>query len=293
MKIRRVAIVGGTHGNEFTGVYLVKKFAQFPDLITRASFETVTLLANPKAFNAVLRYIDKDLNRCFLQKDLLDSTKNSYEEMLAKSIYKILGLKGDKQADLIFDLHTTTANMGLTLILSNNHPFNLKLAAYLSHINPLVRVYRTSIDSAQSNPYLNSLCELGFAIEAGPIAHGVLSATVFQKMEELICTILDYLENLNSGNIQSNNQTLTLYKYLLDVDYPRNEDGTVRAMVHPELQDRDYQALDPGEPMFLSFDGTTIAYEGESTVYPIFINSAAYSQERIAMYLTQKQRINV
>jgi succinylglutamate desuccinylase len=42
-QINRVAIVGGTHGNEFTGAYLVQKFAQFPDLITRSSFETVTL----------------------------------------------------------------------------------------------------------------------------------------------------------------------------------------------------------------------------------------------------------
>jgi len=46
-QISRVAIVGGTHGNEFTGAYLIKKFDQFPDLIARPSFETVTLLANP------------------------------------------------------------------------------------------------------------------------------------------------------------------------------------------------------------------------------------------------------
>jgi aspartoacylase len=29
-KIKRVVIVGGTHGNEFTGAYLIKKFEQFP-----------------------------------------------------------------------------------------------------------------------------------------------------------------------------------------------------------------------------------------------------------------------
>jgi succinylglutamate desuccinylase len=33
--IRRVAIVGGTHGNELTGVYLVKKFQQSPNLLKR------------------------------------------------------------------------------------------------------------------------------------------------------------------------------------------------------------------------------------------------------------------
>ena len=51
-KISRVAIVGGTHGNEFTGVYLIKKFERTPEIIKRPSFETLTLLANPQAFQA-------------------------------------------------------------------------------------------------------------------------------------------------------------------------------------------------------------------------------------------------
>ena len=66
-QINRVLIVGGTHGNEFTGAYLIKFFQQYPELISRANFETLTLLANPQAFSAVKRYINKDLNRCFLQ----------------------------------------------------------------------------------------------------------------------------------------------------------------------------------------------------------------------------------
>ncbi len=56
--IRRVAIVGGTHGNELTGVYLVKKFQQFPDLIYRQSLDCTTLLANPRAIAANRRYIE-------------------------------------------------------------------------------------------------------------------------------------------------------------------------------------------------------------------------------------------
>ena len=35
VNIGRVALVGGTHGNEFTGVYLVKKFDSFPELINQ------------------------------------------------------------------------------------------------------------------------------------------------------------------------------------------------------------------------------------------------------------------
>ncbi|WP_375479924.1 aspartoacylase [uncultured Nostoc sp.] len=292
-QINRVAIVGGTHGNEFTGAYLIQKFAQFPNLITRPSFETVTLLANPNAFAAGRRYLEKDLNRCFLKQDLQDPTLNSYEDLQAKLIQDTLALNGDKQADFILDLHSSTANMGLTIILDNSHPLNLKLAAYLSQLNPLVRVYRCSFKSIAENPFVNSLCELGFAFEVGPIAQGILKARLFQQTEELVRALLDYLEQFNYGKIPSNNETLILYDHLSVVDYPKKPDGTIFGMIHPELQDKDYQALNPGDPIFITFDDKTIVYEGTSTVWPIFINEAAYYEKGIAMCLTKKQQINI
>ena len=292
-QINRVAIVGGTHGNEFTGAYLIQKFAQFPHLITRPSFETVTLLANPKAFAAGRRYVEKDLNRCFLKQDLQDPTLSSYEELQAKSIQNRLASVGDKQADFILDLHSTTANMGLTIILVNSHPLNLQLAAYLSQISPLVKVYRSSFKSIAENPFVNSLCELGFAFEVGPIAQGLLKSTLFQQTEELVYAVINYLEQFNQGKISPTNAPLILYDHLSVVDYPKKQDGTIFGMIHPELQDKDYQALNPGDPVFLTFDNKTIVYEGESTVWPIFINEAAYYEKGIAMCLTQRQQINL
>ena len=292
-QINLVAIVGGTHGNEFTGAYLIQKFAQFPHFITRQSFETVTLLANPNAFAAGRRYVEKDLNRCFLKQDLQDPTLSSYEELQAKSIQDTLASNKDKQADFILDLHSSTANMGLTIILVNSHPLNLKLAAYLSQINPLVRIYRCSFKSIEENPFVNSLCELGFAIEVGPIAQGLLNAALFQQTEELVYAILDYLERFNQGGISSTNETLILYEHLSVVDYPKQEDGTIFGMIHPELQDKDYQALNPGDPIFITFDDKIIFYEGTSTVWPIFINEAAYYEKGIAMCFTQRQQINI
>jgi aspartoacylase len=62
-------------------------------------------------------------------------------------------------------------------------------------------------------------------------------------------------------------------------------------MIHPQLQCQDYQPLKPGDPIFLTFDGKAIAYEGNSTVYPVFINEAAYYEKGIAMSFTQKQEV--
>ena len=291
-RISRVAIVGGIHGNELTGIYQVKKFERFPQLIQRASFEAFTLLGNPQAFEIGRRYIDKDLNRCFYSQDLHDPTLSSYEERRAKTIYQQLKPPDKSPVDLIIDLHSTTANMGLTLILGNTHPFNLQLAAYLSSINPLVRVYHGA-QSGQRSAVLRSLCELSFSIEIGSVAQGVLDADFFNKTEELIHAILDYLEVYNQGKASPINSALTLYQYVGMIDYPRNEKGEIQAMIHPQLQGKDYEALNPGEPIFLTFDNQVIAYEGKSTVYPIFINEAAYYEKCIAMCLTEQYKLTV
>ncbi|MFN6567642.1 aspartoacylase [Dendronalium sp. ChiSLP03b] len=286
-KINRVAIVGGTHGNEFTGAYLIKKFEQIPALIQRPSFETLTLLGNPLAFAAGKRYIDKDLNRCFFIENLLDCTLSSYEDIRAKAIYQILGQTSNSQVDLIIDLHSTTANMGLSIILGSHHPLLLQLAAYLSSINPEVKVCYTQPEKGSN--FLRSLCELGLVIEVGPVAQGVLNAEWFQKTEELIYSVLNYLQRYNQGSIPQTNNTLTYYQYVGAIDYPRNEHGEIQAMIHPQLQFQDYEPLNPGEPIFLTLDGKAIAYEGTSTVYPVFINEAAYYEKGIAMCLTEKQ----
>ena len=64
-------------------------------------------------------------------------------------------------------------------------------------------------------------------------------------------------------------------------------------MIHPQRQFQDYQPLNPGEPIFITFDGQEIFYEGTSTVYPIFINEAAYYEKGVAMCLTQKKTVNL
>ena len=62
-------------------------------------------------------------------------------------------------------------------------------------------------------------------------------------------------------------------------------------MIHPQLQFQDYQPLHPGDPMFLTFTGEVILYQGEVIVFPIFINEAAYYEKGIAMTFTKKQQL--
>lgn len=283
-----VSIVGGTHGNELTGVYLAKKFQENLELINRPNLSTQVLLANPEAIKQCRRYIDKDLNRCFKRDDLQNPALTSYEDKRAKEIQQIL-CSQNQHVDVIIDLHSTTSNMGLSILLGNKHPFLLKLSAYLSSINDNVKVCYSP--SSQSGVYLDSLSELGFAIEVGPVAQGVLNAQLFQKTEQLVHAALDYIEAYNKGKIPEINNTLTIYQYTSVLDYPKNARGEIQGMIHPQLQFKDYEPLNKGDLIFLTFAGQEIAYEGESTVYPIFINEAAYYEKGIAMCFTEKQEI--
>lgn len=290
-KFRQVAIVGGTHGNEFTGVYLIKKFEHFPGLVKRPSFETLLMLANPQAFQANTRYIEKDLNRCFSLEDLNNPLGSSYEQNRAKFINQVLGPKGNPQVDFIVDIHSTTANMDLSLILLDDNLFNRTLAAYLSSIEPRVKIY-SWIDPEKESSFLSSICDKGLGLEVGPIPQGILQASLFQKTEELIHAILDYLDKYNQGEMPQFSHSVTIYKHLKVVDYPKNEDGEIQGMIHPQLQGKDYEELKPGDPLFLTFDGKTIYYEEDSSVYPVFINEAAYYEKGIAMCFTTKEQVS-
>jgi succinylglutamate desuccinylase len=288
--IRRVAIVGGTHGNELTGIYLVKKFDRFPELLDRPSLECTTLLANPPAIAANRRYIDRDLNRCFADVDLANPDLTSYEAQRAQEIATQFGPKTDSRIDFIIDLHSSTANMGLTILLSSLDPFNLRLAAYMSQVHPAVRVC-SSLSCDQSAPMLRSLSPLGCTIEVGAIAQGILDANLLQQTEMLVHSILNYLDAANQGVPSPVPASLALYQTIDSIDYPRDAAGELTAAIHPQLQFRDYEPLVPGAPMFLSFTGESIGYGGASIVYPIFINEAAYYEKGIAMSLTVKQEI--
>lgn len=288
--IQQVAIVGGTHGNELIGVYLVKKFQQFPDLIQRQSLDCITLLANPGAIAANRRYLDRDLNRCFGDEDLANLELVGYEDKRAKELAAQFKPEQQPTIDLLIDLHSTTANMGLTLILDSADPVTMQLAAYLTTVHPTVQVYY-SANSGRQQDALRSIAKSGLGIEVGSVAQGTLRADLFVQMEVLVVSILNYLEQFNQGKILAFEKQLTLYRYLEAIDYPRDQSGEISGMIHPQLQFKDYQPLYPGEPMFLMFDGTVVPYTGNATVYPVFVNEAAYYEKNIALCLTEKQTV--
>lgn len=290
--IKNIAITGGTHGNELTGVYLVKKWQNDPTLLKRSNFETITKLTNQRAIKEVRRYIDQDLNRSFGLTDLANDDLDAHEAKLAKALNAELGKKGsdNPHVDFIVDLHTTTANMGLSIVVSNSSTMTWRAIAYLCKMEPSLKVYRWQGDV--ENSFVDSMAPHGFVIEVGAVPQGVLRADLFLQTEALIYHLLDYVEKENNGDDLGLANTLEIYDHDVLVDYPRNEQGDIVAMVHQERQDRDFTPIEQGDPLFLTLENKTISYEGEPR-YTIFINEAAYYEKGFAMTLAKKRVLEI
>lgn len=291
--IKNVAIVGGTHGNELTGVHLVKHWSENAKEVARNSFSTELHLANPRAIREVRRYIDQDLNRQFALNDLRGcgpsgSGMSGYEQQLAKSWDAKLGPKENPRVDFILDMHTTTANMGMSLIFNANDPLLIGMAFYIKQKMPHAKLFYDPLDRMEDN-FLTSLGRLnGFLIEVGPIAQGLLNYHVYSETKEAVGHALDFLELKNTGQAIDLPKQMSGYRFTEKIPLPENTKGDLTAMVHPDLQNKDYQPIEPGDPLFITLAGETIAYEGGETVYGAFINEAAYYDRHIGLSFMEK-----
>jgi succinylglutamate desuccinylase len=222
-----VVVVGGTHGNEYTGIWCIQHLqTQAQELQNRyPSLSISTVLGNPKAFQRNRRFIDTDLNReCSiqrLQRDYHPQSSSLSNPLSASSAVPPLGVEAQRAreleqlfcaptkeypaTDVIIDLHTTTANMGVTVIVPENDPFMIRAAAYV--VGKLKRQQQPSNDSTTSmnefksqillyavadrlqRPNLSSLARHGFTIEVGPVPQSVIR-------HDRVCDTLNCLHHL-------------------------------------------------------------------------------------------------
>ncbi|WP_252178751.1 aspartoacylase [Endozoicomonas sp. 4G] len=285
--IKKITIVGGTHGNELIGPNLIRKLEQ------NGSFEQSTipvdyLLANIEAHKAVRRFMDSDLNRSFTD-EILDGDDDSiYEHRRAREINQLLGPKTNNDR-FIIDLHSTTSNMGMTLIIKEQAAFNLQAASYVQQHMPNVKIILSDRDNQLSRT-LNSLSDYAVTVEVGPLPNGVLRHDQFADTESVIRHLVDFAQMSVNERSRILPTTTEVYTVTDRVFYPRNDDGQLSAMVHSSLQDSDFEELKPGMPVFQNMDGTVTPYQGEAG-YPIFINEAAYYYENTAFMMTRRTTV--
>ena len=290
-QIKNVAIVGGTHGNELAGIYLVNQW-QHNKFSQRPSFNTELLLANTNAIEINRRYQDCDLNRQFSAASLKDFSLSKYEESRAKVINQQLGPKGQSKTDLVIDLHNTTSNMGPTLLIPQKGEFYDLLALYVSHHMPEAVLFLD--EDHKDNDEHHLLCTIGrygVIVEVGPVPQGVLKHEVTEQMAQMTGLILDFVEAYNNATLPDLPNSVEAFRYLESLTLPVDDQGNRTGMVHKMVEGHDFKPLEPGAPMFATFDGEIIRYKGDKTVYPTFINEAAYYDNNLAMSLCEKTEI--
>lgn len=287
--INQVALVGGTHGNELTGIYLLHKYRQFPQLIGKNSFGVELFLANEKAIKASKRYLDRDLNRSFKLTDLSDDSLFGHENELAKGINQKLGPKGDSRTDMIIDLHTSTAPMGINLVLTQTDSFHLMLADYVQQRMDNVSI---TLEKMPDHHFLMSVAPQHVLVEIGATAQGQLRQDVFDKTEEAVQLILKFLNLYNKHQLPQPSESINIYQYFDVMFLPTDLNGEIVGMVHHGIQDRDFSLLKNGEPIFTLFSGEEVIYDGEDC-YISFINEAAYYDDKKAFAMSRKKVFHI
>lgn len=287
----RVLVVAGTHGNELNAPWLLDHWRELPGGGALPPLALERVIGNPEARRACRRYLEKDLNRSFDPAWLELEGPVPLEVERARTLLARHGTDGEASCLVVLDLHSTTAAMGNSLVVYGRRPADLALAAALQGELGLP-VYLHEADAAQTG-YLVECWPCGLVIEVGAVPQGVLAAAIVQQTWLALQAALQALHSAASGQLRLPRR-LVVHRHLASLDLPRHDDGSPAGLLHPWILGRDWQPLQSGDPLFLDAAGRTLpyvplpAFEGR-TVWPVFINEAAYGEKGIALSLTERE----
>ena len=270
------ALIGGTHGNEPIGVkvleFLDSQVSSEPMLKFSNSFKT--FLGNPEALKLKKRYVDSDLNRAFGPKGQSQGFEKIRSYQLTEAI--------KNKFDFVVDLHTTTSNMGLTLILTRLDEKSLNAACFLKSSFPDLKLI-VSMRAGDDCPYTSFLAPSALIVEVGPVANNVIKTSLVKETFKLVTALLDYDFSQKYAS-----EDFECFKILGIKSYP--EDGNW--MIHENVDGNDFSPLKPGDPIFTNIKDEIIPLEGNQTIYPIFINEAAYLENNTALEFGLKMKLS-
>lgn len=218
-----ILAVGGIHGNEPNGPRAIRAFTEM--LQAQKPLITGTflgVLGNMGALSESQRFLDKDLNRCFVPGNVLPDSQARIgaEAAELRTLLDIVhGLREDFEDVCFVDCHTTSAQT-IPYLSTNPHPPSLQLANRF----PLNNV----IGLQQSIPgcfaeYCNKLDFRGFTFEAGQ--H--LSAAAFSNQVAMLWLLLVYSGALLKSDLKS----FRHYERMLALDAPDSK-RTFRLISH-------------------------------------------------------------
>jgi len=226
MTVQRILIVSGTHGNEINPVWAVKQFNREENSLNHG-IEYEYIIGNPVAYEKGCRYIDVDLNRSFKESENFDQHKNSfYETNRANFLVDEFGINGSKPCQIAIDLHTTTANMGTSIVLYGRRLKDFCLAALLQNKFGLP-IYLHEKDKAQTG-FLVEAWPCGLVIEIGAVAQNFYDPKIIDRFLIIIKSLREEIDKLKNNLIELPKE-LIVHVHQGSIDYPRDEKDLLMA----------------------------------------------------------------
>jgi succinylglutamate desuccinylase len=175
MNYKNILLIGGTHGDERTGVDLVKYFENNPPQYIK------TLIANITAVKENVRFMETDMNR-----SVGKIIPISYEEVLVKQLEPVI-----KQSELVIEFHNTTAsNNTCGIVTTKPNRLHYSLADYFGLSRILIMPAKGSLSGISSKKF--------FSLE---ISNDDVNFTSIQNLQSKIKGLLRFkiIPNKNVG----------------------------------------------------------------------------------------------
>ncbi len=150
---KKIAIFAGIHGNEKAGVLALEKLIKN---IKIEKGEVYFVYANPGAILKNVRYVEKNLNRCFLR----NSEGDTYEEIRARELMNILD-----ECDVLLDLHASNNK--------NSTPFIICEEEYCDIVKifdfNIISSGWVGIEPGATDGYMHNQSKVGICLECGSV----------------------------------------------------------------------------------------------------------------------------
>ena len=151
-KGKKILILGGVHGDEIAGIKAIENIIK---KLIIDNGEIYFIICNDKAIKKKERFIEENLNRCFLKNKV---STNSYEENLANELKPIMS-----QFDICLDIHNSTSKDTEPFIICEANAYPL-----INSIN--VKKVVSNFDKLEpggTDYFMNSINKIGICIECG------------------------------------------------------------------------------------------------------------------------------
>jgi succinylglutamate desuccinylase len=263
--------IGGIHGNEPAGVEAIRivlRLLEAEPLVNpgfRFAGKVLGLAGNVQALSQGRRYIESDLNRGFLKKNI-EAVMKADPDILtheAKELYEMISVirteveSADATPIVILDLHTTSADGGIFVIASDS-PESIKIGTELHApvILDFTREVRgTALEYFSPAHFGHDVVSVAF--ESGqhqdPLSVNRAIAAIINCMRTIGCVCAEDVENRYDALLQEYSKGLPKVARLVQRYPVRGED--------PFLMTRPYRNFEP------IHCGETIAYMGDTPVY--------------------------